>query len=318
MTIFGRTGVSVSPVTLGTWKWGFSPFFPGEESREDHDRRIGDLADAFLRGELPSTVLDTSNTYGESRSESLIGDALGRAGGVLAGVLVQTKLDRDPVTGDFSADRMRASLRESLDRLGMRTLPMLYLHDPEHIGYSEAMRHGGPVDALVAMKEAGLVDAIGISGGPVDMLERFVRTDLFDALITHNRFTLVNRAADALLDAASEHGMGVMNAAPYGAGVLTGHPRYREMYAYGRINDDTAEAVRRIDALCADADVPMAALALQFSLRDPRIHSTIVGVSSLDRARELEALIHAPIEDALREEVERAIADLVTTTESTA
>ncbi|MEV7608562.1 aldo/keto reductase [Microbacterium sp. NPDC089320] len=311
----GRSGLSVSPLTLGAWKWGFSPFFPDEETGDEHDARIGALADAFLRGELPSTTLDTSNTYGDSRSEALIGEALRRVGGVPEGVVVQTKLDRHPETGDFSAARMRESLSESLDRLGLETLPLLYLHDPEHIGFEAAMAAGGPVDALVAMKEAGLVESIGISGGPVDMLDRFVRTDLFDALITHNRFTLVNRAADGLLDTAAEHGLGIMNAAPYGAGVLTGHPRYREMYAYGRIGRDTARAVALLDDLCTAAGVPLAALALQFSLRDPRIHSTIVGVSDVGRARELETLASFPIEQALRDEVEGALAGLLTTTD---
>ncbi|MGH8954585.1 MAG: aldo/keto reductase [Microbacterium sp.] len=311
--ILGRTGLAVSPLTLGAWKWGFSPFFPGEASADEHDARIGELADAFLRGDLPSTVVDTSNTYAESRSEVLIGDALRRAGGVPDGFLVQTKLDRHPTSGDFSGDRMGDSLRESIDRLGMPRLPLLYLHDPEHIGFEAAMAPDGPVEALLRMKADGLVEHVGISGGPVDLLERFVRTDHFDALITHNRYTLVNRAAASLLDAAGEHDVGVMNAAPYGAGVLTGHPRYREMYAYGRIDPGTAKAVDRIASLCDEAGVPMAAVALQFSMREPRIHSTIVGVSSLERARELDSLARLPLPAGLRDEIDNAIAPFVAT-----
>jgi D-threo-aldose 1-dehydrogenase len=276
---FGRTGFDVTPLSLGTSSWGAPR--PGE-SAGDETRRIGALADAFVAGELATNLLDTSNAYGASRSEGFIGAALAAAGGLREGLVIQTKLDRDPATEDFSAARMQRSLEESLERLGLDTLPVLYLHDPEHIGFDAAMRDG-VVDALVAMKERGLAASIGISGGPVGMLQQFVETDLFDALVTHNRYTLVDRSAGALLDAAAARDVGVTNAAPYGGGVLTGDPRFAGTYGYAPITPTAQAAVTGIERVCNDFSVPLAAAALWFSIREPRIHSTIVGKSSREQ-----------------------------------
>ena len=136
--------------------------------------------------------------------------------------------------------------------------------------------------ALLEMKERGLADAIGISGGPVDMLRRFVATGHFDALITHNRFTLVDRSADELLSEAHERGLGINNAAPYGAGALhTGGDPLR--YGYGPAHPEVSAAVLAMRRVCAEAGVDIGAAALQFSLREPRISSTVVGISSLER-----------------------------------
>ena len=102
------------------------------------------------------------------------------------GITIATKLDRDPKTGSYSAKRMRRSLAESRERLGLDVIPLLYLHDPERITYKQAFADDGPVRALVAMKEAGEAASIGISGGPAPMLKHYVETGLFErsSLIT--------------------------------------------------------------------------------------------------------------------------------------
>jgi len=298
---FGATGFDVSVVTLGTSSWG--PLRAGETSAE-RDERIARLADGFFAGELGVTAIDTSNIYGGSRSEGLIGAALARAGGLAPGQLLQTKLDRRESDGDFSAEQMRRSIEQSLERLGVASVQVLYLHDPEHIGFEAAMAPGGPVDALVAMKESGAAQRIGISGGPVGMLERFVRTGLFDALVTHNRFTLLDRSADGLLDAAAERGVGVHNAAPYGAGVLTGDPRFAGTYGYRPISAEAAASLAAIQRLCDEAGVSLGAAALQFSMREPRVHSTIVGVSDFARWQQTRALAAEDVPDGLWAELE--------------
>lgn len=277
---FGKTGLSVTSLCIGTSGWG--P--PREhEGLIDRDSRIGELADAYFAGQLPTNFLDTSNMYGNSESETLIGQALRRAGGLGAGRVLQTKLDRNLDDDSFSTEQMWRSLEQSLERLSVDQVQVLYLHDPQVIGFTASMAPGGPVEALLQMKERGITASIGISGGPVDMLEQFVETDVFDALITHNRYTLVDRSADGLLGAAQRRDMGITNAAPYGGGVLTGDARFRGQYGYRPILPAVQNAVERADRACAEAGVTMAAAALQFSMRDPRIHSTIVGASS--RAR---------------------------------
>jgi D-threo-aldose 1-dehydrogenase len=287
---FGRTGLEVTPLVLGTGSWGTPRT---GESVADSDNRIAALADAFFAGALPTNYLDTSNIYGDSHSEALIGQALARAGGLPSGQVLQTKLDRNLANDDFSGDQMRVSVEQSLQRLGVSKLQNLFLHDPDNLGFEASMAPGGPVEALVRMKDEGITASIGISGGPVDLLKQFVETDLFDTLISHNRYTLVDRSAGALYDAATERNMGINNAAPYGAGILTGDPRFAGSYGYRPIRPEVQAAVDGIAALCAEAGVSLGAAALQFSMRDPRIHATVVGASSLGR-----------IDDTVREATE--------------
>jgi D-threo-aldose 1-dehydrogenase len=284
---FGRAGVNVTPLTLGTSGWG--PL-RGAETAVERDTRVALLADAFFAAKLPTNFIDTSNMYGDSESEGHIGAALGRAGGMPTGMVLQTKLDRRLTDDEFGGQQMWRSLEQSLERLGLDRLQVLYLHDPEVVGFDAAMAPGGAVEALVAMKEQGIAASIGISGGPVRMLQSFVETDIFDALITHNRYTLVDRSAGDLLDAAAARNVGIANAAPYGGGVLTGDARFQGQYGYRTIRPEVQAAVEAVAALCAEARVSLAAAALQFSMRDPRIHSTIIGATSLDR-----------IDDTLRE-----------------
>lgn len=251
-----------------------------------------------------ATVIDSSNEYSGGLSETFIGDAIRDAGGVPQGVTIATKLDRDPNTGDFSGERMRASLQESLERLHMDSLPLLYLHDPESMTYAEAFSQGGAVEALLAMKRDGLAKSIGISGGPAPMLSRYVQTGLFDAVITHNRYTLVDRSARELLEAAGARGMAVSNAAPYGSAPLARWPAPALSYAYRPAHPEVAGAIAAMGELTAAYGVPLAAAALQFSLRDPLVTSTVVGINSCDQLSRTIDLAQHEIPDELWEQLE--------------
>jgi D-threo-aldose 1-dehydrogenase len=251
----------------------------------------------------PINFIDTSNNYGDGESERRIGSALASRP-LPADVVLQTKLDRDPDTNAFDADRMRRSLDESFERLGMDKVPLLYLHDPEHITFDEAMAAGGPVEVLLRLRDEGYADRVGISGGPASLMERFVKTRLFDALITHNRFTLVDRTADDLLTAATEIGMGVINAAVYGGGILSTWPRASDRYHYATAPSPLLAAIDAMGAACTRHGVPLIAAALQTSTRDPRIHSTICGMVSPAQLHSTISLLDVHIPDELWDELE--------------
>lgn len=272
---FGPSGASVTRLTLGT---SWNPDRVGGLDRVPALERVLDSSPA----DRPVSVIDTSNEYAKGHSERLIGEALRARGGVPEGITVVTKLDRDPETGSYSAERMRRSLEESRERLGMNVLPLLYLHDPERISYDEAFAEDGPVRALVAMKEAGLALSIGISGGPAPMLRHYIDTGLFDALITHNRFTLVDRSSEELIDAAVACDVVVVNAAVYGGGALARWPEPVRSYAYAPAPREIVDAVAAMGEACERAGVPLAAAALQFSTRDPRVTTTVVGATSAE------------------------------------
>ena len=254
------------------------------------------------------TFLDTSNGYGENGvAENRIGTAIARAGGLPQGFVLATKVDPDPATGDFSGDRVRASFEESLSRLGVDRIDLLHLHDPERIRFEDAVAPGGPVEALVALRDEGLVGHLGVAGGPVAVMQAYVDTGVFEVVLSHNRHTLLDRSAKELFERAHQAGIGVLNAAPYGGGMLSRGPDLQPKYAYQQRNDSIAGAARAMQVLCDEAGVPLAAAALQFSLRAPFIDSTVVGVSAPERVAETIALADISVPPGLWDDLERLI-----------
>lgn len=274
----GRTALLVTPVCVGG---GILGSMPGLYGYDVSAERGTATAVAALQG--PFNFLDTSGGYSDGDSERRIGAAVRQLGGLPAGFVLATKVDRDMDTGDFSGAQVRRSFEASLERLGVDQVPLLHLHDPEHISFEEGMAPGGPVEALLKIQDEGLTQHLGVAGGPVELMSRYLRTGHFGALITHNRWTLVDRSADALIDEAMGLGVGVINGAPFGGGVLARGSAASPRYAYRPASEPVLSRIRTMEQACAEADVPLAAAALQFSLRDPRISSTIVGVSRPER-----------------------------------
>ena len=257
------------------------------------------LADAMLAS--PFRQLDTSNNYANGESERLLGGAIARLGGLPAHKVIFSKVDADPVTGVFDADRVRKSFDESRERLGLDTLPLLHFHDPYDLTVAEAMASGGPVEALTRLRDEGAVGAIGIAAGKRALMEEYVRTDAFDAVLNHNRWTLVDRSADTLWNLATERGMTVFNAAPFGGGILAGSTTRGPKYAYSEASSELLAFIDRMQALAAEWNIELAAAAVQFSVGDPRIHSTVVGMSSIARLESLPGLVSAEIPDGFWE-----------------
>jgi len=272
----GKTGLRVTPICVGTSPLAGMPRLYGYDVSQSR-------AEATIRAVLagPLNFLDTSNNYGEGRAEQRIGAVLRRRGGLPDGVVLATKVDADPVTGDFSGERVRRSVAESLRRLGLDRVQLMYLHDPEyHLSFAQAMAPGGPVAALVALRDQGVIQHLGIASGPVALMRQFLATGVFEVALNHNRYTLVDRSAEPLIRDAHERGIGFVNAAPYGGGMLAKGPETQPRYAYREPPEPVRQAVYAIRRVCAAYRVPLAAAALQFSLRDPRVASTVVGVSS--------------------------------------
>jgi D-threo-aldose 1-dehydrogenase len=151
------------------------------------------------------------------------------------------------------------------------------------------------VDALVALREEGAVGAIGIAAGKRALMEEYVRTDVFDAVLNHNRWTLVDRSADTLWNLATERRMAVFNAAPFGGGILAGSTTRGPKYAYTEASRVLLDFIERMHGLATEWGIELAAAAVQFSLGDPRIHSTVVGMSSIARLQSLPGLAAAEI-----------------------
>lgn len=294
----GRTDLMATPICFGASGLGDMPDTYGYSVEAD---RAKATVRAIFDG--PANVLDTSRIYGMGRSEERIGAVI-RERGLPAGFVVSTKLDRDPETNVFDAAQARRSLEQSLKALGLERIDLLHLHDPEHSRFfAEATSRDGALGELFRLKEQGLARAVGLAAGPVAMMTPLLRDWDFDALITHNRFTLVNRSAEDMLNFAASKGIAVLNAAPYAGGVLAkGSASYRR-YVYQEASDAMLGPIRRIEEICARHGVPPGAAALQFSMRDSRVASTICGVSKPERVRQTLEWAQFPIPDALWQEL---------------
>ena len=213
--------------------------------------------------------------------------------------MVSTKLDRDPETNRFDAAQARRSFEQSLKALGLERFDLLHLHDPEHAAsFKEATARDGALGELFRIKEEGLATAVGLAAGPATVMMPLLNDWDFDALVTHNRFTLANRSADAMLDLARARGIAVLNAAPYASGVLAKGSVAYPRYVYQEASDAMLDPIRRIEAICARFRVPPGAAALQFSIRDPRITSTICGVTRPERVQQTLDWANFPIPEA--------------------
>jgi D-threo-aldose 1-dehydrogenase len=278
----GRTDLMVTTVCFGTSGIGDMPDTYGYGVDE---ARAKATMHAIFDG--PVNFLDTSRIYGFGRSEERIGAAIRERGGLPEGFVVSTKLDRDPETNRFDAAQARRSVEQSLKVLGLERIDLLHLHDPEHArSFDEATGRDGALGELFRIKEEGLARAVGLAAGPASMMMPLLSDWDFDALITHNRFTLVNRSADAMLDLAASRGIAVLNAAPYASGVLAKGSAAYPRYVYQEASDEALDPIRRIEAICMLHGVPPGAAALQFSMRDPRIASTICGVTKPERVKQ--------------------------------
>jgi D-threo-aldose 1-dehydrogenase len=279
---FGTTGITVSAICMGGAQLGSMPELFGYEVSED---AAIDLVRHVMDG--PIRFLDTSNGYGSGRSEERIGSAVQQHGGLPADFVISTKVDA--LDGDYSGVRVRASVRESIERLGIGRLPIVFLHDPEFHSYAMMTEPGGAVDALVELRTAGEIGHIGVAGGDTREISRYVDLGVFEAVLVHNRWTLVDRSAGPLFEQASAAGMAVVNAAVYGGGLLTASGG-NGTYAYRPARPAVREAAAAMGEVCRRWGTDLSTAALQFSLRDDRIASTVAGFTKRSTlARTLEA-----------------------------
>lgn len=291
---FGTTGLFVTPICIGS---GALMNAGGVEMPISEEQAYLTMKVA-LRSQF--NFIDTAANYGDT--ERIIGEVLRDIGGLPDGYVLQTKVDRDSTTGDFSGEQVERSLEQSLEKLGLGFLQIVYIHDPEYTTIETIMSKGGALDVLKKYKAKGVIGHIGISGGPISMLLRYIETEEFEAVITHNRFNLLHRVAEPLLDEASGRGMAVLNAAPFGSGILASFDSNR--FAYRPAPRDVMERVEKIRDICRKYGVSTKAAALQFSLNDPRITSTIVGPTSPEHIDDYGKLIAEKVPPELFSEVE--------------
>lgn len=285
----GKTGLEVPILGFGASSLGqeFRPVSLDEALRSVRVALDGGL-----------NFIDTSPFYGRGMSEVLLGIALRDV--PRESYTLCTKLGRYDLNHfDFSAKRVAESVDVSLHRLGTDHLDMVLCHDIEFVPMQQIVDETIP--ALRKIQQQGKVRFIGISGYPMKIF-RFVleQTDL-DVVLSYNQYTLQNtRFADELIPYLKTKGVGVMNAGPFSARLLTNAPLPKWL----KEPESVKAAARCAAEHCAQRGVDLAKLALQFSLANPDIATTIAGSANPDNIRKWVQWAAEPIDLQLLAEVQ--------------
>ncbi|MGI8458557.1 MAG: aldo/keto reductase [Propionibacteriaceae bacterium] len=186
---------------------------------------------------------------------------------------------------DDSADGLRRSLAESLERLGTDRIDVAYLHDPEeHVpdGTTLSATLAASLPRLAALRDEGLVRAVGVGSKSVATLLTAVRSGQLDVIMLSGRYTLLEQPARAeLLPACLEHGVAVVAVSVYNSGALSEPDPHADLpYDYGAMPPQVLDRVTRLAAVCREHGTDLPTAALHFPLRHPAVTSVVVGAHS--------------------------------------
>lgn len=176
---------------------------------------------------------------------------------------------------DYSADGVRRSIEESLERLRLERLDVVFIHDPD-AHWRAAIDDAYP--ALHRLRETGVVGAIGVGMNQSAMLADFAREGDFDVFLLAGRYTLLDQEAiGELLPLCERSGIAVLVGGVMNSGVLA-DPRSGSRFDYNEAPSDVVDRARRVAAVCDRHGVPMRVAAMQFPLAHPAVVGLITGV----------------------------------------
>ena len=312
----GRTGVRVTEFGFGGAPLGnlYAPV-PEDEARG----LIFAAWDAGLR------YFDTAPYYGFGLSERRYGDAFRSL--PWQELVISTKVgrlirpDRGPNPDrekfidaapfrsdyDYSYDGVMRSHEDSLQRLGVDRVDILFLHDigavthgPEaHPALFRQAMEGG-YRALDELRSNGDVKAIGLGVNEWQVCEEAMEHGRWDVFLLAGRYTLLEQTAlDSFLPRCQREAVSIVIGGPFNSGILATGPRPGATYDYEPAPPEILERTRRIEAVCRAHDVPLPAAALQFPLTHPSVASVIPGVAARSQFDRNLELMHRPIPPAL-------------------
>jgi L-galactose dehydrogenase len=283
----GKTGLSLPVLSFGASSLG-------QEFRQvDLNEALRSVQVALDCG---LTFIDTSPYYGRGMSEVLLGLAL--RGVPRERYLIGTKLGRyDAAHFDFSERRVVESIDVSLHRLGVDHLDICLCHDIEFVEMRQIVEETLP--ALRKTQQQGKVRFVGVSGYPLKIFRYVLDRAPLDVVLSYNHYTLQNTMLADLLPYLEEKGVGIMNAAPFAARLLTN----AELPPWHKATPEVRQVCRQAAEHCRQRGFNIAQLALQFSIANPRIATCIAGSADPQRIQQWAEWIEHPLDNQLLSEV---------------
>jgi D-threo-aldose 1-dehydrogenase len=308
----GRRGLQVTGLGLGTAPLG------GLYSDLSDEQALATVAAAMEAG---VRFFDTAPHYGHTKAEHRLGDALRRYS--RDQYVLSTKTGRhfvprttpydgsegwqDPLPFqaifDYTHDGILRSFEDSQQRLGIVEIDILLIHDIGRVTHGEKNPHywkqlteGGGFRALDELRSAGVVKAVGLGVNEgAAILEVMADFDINCALLA-GRYTLLEQATlDDLLPACEAKGVSLLLGGAFNSGILARGVQGDLKFNYVAAPKEVIERVARLEAVCREYDVPLAAAALQFPYAHPAVATVLTGARSVEELRENVASFERPI-----------------------
>ena len=283
----GETGIDLTVLSFGASSLG-------QEFRSvDIGEALESVRVAVDRG---INLIDTSPFYGRGMSEVMLGRVLPDI--PRESYYLGTKLGR--YSGehfDFSAKRVAESVDISLERMKVDYFDYILCHDLEFVEMSQIVEETLP--ALRKEVEKGKVRFIGVSGYPMKMFKYVLANADIDIILTYNHYTLQNDMALELVPICKTQGVGVMNAAPFSARLLTN----ASLPPWHRATPQVREVAKQAAEHCARRGVDIAQLALQFSIANPDFTTCVAGSANPQRVAQWVDWAEQPMDEELLAEV---------------
>ncbi|WP_299986740.1 aldo/keto reductase [uncultured Ruegeria sp.] len=311
------------PVPLTRMGFGGAPLgnLYRKVSDEDAQAALQAAYDAGIR------FFDTAPQYGLGRSEHRFGEAIARFG--RDNIQLSTKigrllLDCEPhevtpeafvdvpqkrIVFDYTYDGVMRSYEASRERIGAANADILLVHDV--CAFSQGSQEksdakvrelfdGGGYKALVELRDAGEIAAIGAGVNEWQVCERLLGLGDFDGFLLAGRYTLLEQEAlDSFLPLCEKRDVGIILGGPYNSGILATGAVPGAKYNYADAPEDILDRVRKIEAICTAHDTPLIAAALQFVLGHPCVKTVVPGAVSVAEVQANVALLDHEIPTSL-------------------
>lgn len=295
----GRTGMKVSALSFGASSLG-SVFRDTKDSEA--------IAAVHTAVEMGMNFIDVSPYYGHYKAETVLGKALREI--PRDRYYLSTKVGRygkDGVnTWDYSGRRATESVYESMERLGVDYIDLMNVHDIEFADLHQVVEETLP--ALVELREKGVVGHVGITDLQLENLQWVVdhaAPGTVESILNFCHFTLNDDKLLDFLDYFEERGIGVINASPLSMGLLS----QRGVPAWHPAPASLVEACRRAVEHCSAKGYPIEKLAMQFSVSEPRIATTLFSSANPANVAKNIAYVSEQPDMELVSEVKRIIGD---------
>lgn len=286
--VLGKTGFKVSALSLGASSLGGGVFRDVDENEA--------IRTVEVALDLGINLIDVSPFYGLTRAETVLGKAL--RGVPRDRYYLATKVGRyGDQEFDFSANRITASVDESLERLGVDYVDIIQSHDNEYGDLRQIVEETLP--ALHGVQKAGKARFVGVTGYPLHIFEYILRSAEIDTILSYNHYSLNDTTLTNLLPLFKDKDIGVINASPLSQSLLSnrGTPQWHPAPL------GVKRACAAAAAFCKAEGSDIAKLALQFSVRNPAIATTLVGTADPTNLQKNVAWINEPLDETLLDKV---------------